>query len=118
MLFLRRFEISRLQVMVMDPNLIPQAANVVIGENLYELKFRVEGASDAAKPQPMDMDPFHDEGGHESRDEEKGGQHPHKPATGGKAGGVASRLSIRWARRPSRVQGNSWLLSSLKCTRF
>jgi hypothetical protein len=87
MLFLRRFEISRLQVMVMDPNLIPQAANVVIGENLYELKFRVEGASDAAKPQPMDMDPFHDEGGHESRDEEKGGQHPHKPATGGKAGG-------------------------------
>jgi hypothetical protein len=39
MLFMRRFEISQMLVMVMDPNLIPQAVNVVIGENLYDLKF-------------------------------------------------------------------------------
>jgi hypothetical protein len=87
MLFTRRFEISRMQVLVMDPNLIPHAVNVVIGENLYELKFQVEGASDAGKPQPMDMDQFHCDRGHEAREEGKGDQYPHKPVTGGKADG-------------------------------
>jgi hypothetical protein len=42
MVFTRRFDISRLHVMVMDPSLIPQRVNVVIGEGLYELSFKVE----------------------------------------------------------------------------
>lgn len=56
MMFTRRFDIARIQVMVINPNLIPQSVNVVIGENLYELKFRVEANADDNNPQPMDMD--------------------------------------------------------------
>jgi hypothetical protein len=44
--------------MVMNPNLIPQAVNVVIGDNLYELKFWVEMNTEAGNPQPMDMDNY------------------------------------------------------------
>jgi hypothetical protein len=58
MVFTRHFDINRMQVMVMDPNLIPQSVNVVIGENMYELKFRVEGASVDSNSQLMNMDPF------------------------------------------------------------
>jgi hypothetical protein len=56
MVFTRRFDISRMQVLVMNPNLIPQSMNVVIDENLYELKFRVELHTEASNPQPMEMD--------------------------------------------------------------
>jgi hypothetical protein len=37
MVFTMRFDISRLQVMAMNPNLIPHAVNVVISDSLYEL---------------------------------------------------------------------------------
>jgi hypothetical protein len=40
----------------MNPNLVPQAVNVVIGENLYELKFRVELDPIGSNPQLMEMD--------------------------------------------------------------
>jgi hypothetical protein len=63
MVFTRRFDISCMIVMVMDPNPIPQSINVVIGEHLYELKFGVEGVSDDPNPQPMDMEPFKGGGG-------------------------------------------------------
>jgi hypothetical protein len=56
MVFTRRFDISHMQVLVMNPNLIPQSVNVVICENLYELKFRVELAGESSNPQSMDMD--------------------------------------------------------------
>jgi hypothetical protein len=39
MVFMRRFDISRMLVMVMNPNLILQSVNVVIGDHLNELKF-------------------------------------------------------------------------------
>jgi hypothetical protein len=45
MVFTRHFDINHLQDMVMDPTLIPQRVNVVIGEGMYELILRVEGAS-------------------------------------------------------------------------
>jgi hypothetical protein len=47
----------------MNPNLIPTAVNVVIGDNLYELKFWVELNSNDSSPQPMDMDRRPEEGG-------------------------------------------------------
>jgi hypothetical protein len=64
MVFTRRFEVNRLQVMVVNPNLIPEVVNVVIGDNLYELKFCVEHQMDSSNPQPMEMDNDHyaDEG--------------------------------------------------------
>jgi hypothetical protein len=60
--FTRRFDISRVQVLVMNPNLIAQSVNVVISENLYELKFRVELAGETSNPQPMKMDHFNEDG--------------------------------------------------------
>jgi hypothetical protein len=40
--FTRWHGISSVQVMVMNPNLIPHTVNIVIGEGFYELEFWVE----------------------------------------------------------------------------
>jgi hypothetical protein len=56
MVFTRKFDRARLQVAVLDPNLIPQYVDVVIGDYIYELKFKVELAIDGDQPLPMDMD--------------------------------------------------------------
>lgn len=58
MVFTRKFDRARMQVAVLDPNLIPQFIHVVIGDYLYELKFKVEVAGDGEQPTPMDMDHF------------------------------------------------------------
>jgi hypothetical protein len=42
MKFTREYERAQLQVLVLDPSLIPQSIDVVIGEFIYELHFRVE----------------------------------------------------------------------------
>jgi hypothetical protein len=60
MVLTRRFDISQVQVLVMNPILIPQSVNVVIGENLYELRFRVELEGEVSNPQPMEMDHSYD----------------------------------------------------------
>jgi hypothetical protein len=62
MVFTQRFDISHVEVLVMNPNLILQSVNVVIGENLYELKFRVELAGETSNPQLMEMDHFDNDG--------------------------------------------------------
>jgi hypothetical protein len=54
--FTRAHEIARLQVAVLDPDLIPETADVVIGEDVYELQFKVEPEEINANPMPMDMD--------------------------------------------------------------
>jgi hypothetical protein len=56
MSFTKKFELCHMHVMVINPNLIPRFVNVVIGEGLYELQFRVEVHSDDNNPQPMEMD--------------------------------------------------------------
>jgi hypothetical protein len=56
MMFTQRFDTSRMQVLVMNPNLIPYSVNVVIGDNLYELKFTMELTIEASNPQLMEMD--------------------------------------------------------------
>jgi hypothetical protein len=56
MVFTRRLDICRLQVLLMNLNLVPQTINVVIGENLYELKFHVELDPSGSNPQPMETD--------------------------------------------------------------
>jgi hypothetical protein len=72
MVFTRRFDICRLQALVVNQNLIPQVVNVVIGNNLYELNFHVELIPDRNNPQPMEMDNSHEEGGADQRND-KGG---------------------------------------------
>jgi hypothetical protein len=59
--FTRQHEICRMQVMAMNPNLIPQMVNVVIGESVYELKFCVEVKAHEGVPLPMDLDKNHEE---------------------------------------------------------
>lgn len=54
--FTRKFGRSRMQVMVLDSNLIPKYVDVVIGDFLYELQFRVEDKVDENVPQPIVMD--------------------------------------------------------------
>jgi hypothetical protein len=58
--FTRQHRVSRLQVLVLNPNLIPQSVNIVIGESFYELKFRVEMNAEVGAPHPMDMDDNHE----------------------------------------------------------
>lgn len=60
MLFTRRYEIARLQVLVLDPSLIPDVVDVAIGDHLYELSFKVESDIGAGDPVPLDMDNFGD----------------------------------------------------------
>jgi hypothetical protein len=72
MVFMRRFDICHLQVLLMNPNLVPQAVNVVIGENLYELQFCVELNPSGSAPQPMDMDDQHEDGGVGAREDSGG----------------------------------------------
>jgi hypothetical protein len=74
MVFMRRFDISRMLVMVMNPNLILQSVNVVIGDHLNELKFWVEVASSASNSLPMDMAHNQGEGGNDPRDDVEGGK--------------------------------------------
>jgi hypothetical protein len=50
-------------VLLLNPNLVPQVVNVVIGENLYELKFRVEVNPNGSAPQLMEMNGQHEGGG-------------------------------------------------------
>jgi hypothetical protein len=56
MLFTREHGIRRIQVMVIDPNLIPDFVDVVIGDFLYEVQFRVEIEDNSPHSAPMDMD--------------------------------------------------------------
>jgi hypothetical protein len=58
--FTRRHGISRLQVLMMNPNLIPRAVNIVIGDSLYELKFRVKMNAEVGAPHLMDIDDNHE----------------------------------------------------------
>jgi hypothetical protein len=71
MLFTRKFDRARLKVAVLDPNLIPQVVDVVIGDYLYELKFRVESEAEGDQPLPMDMDHFGENDDDEFQDQNK-----------------------------------------------
>jgi hypothetical protein len=56
MVFTRNHGISRMHVLVLNPNLIPKSINIVIGDGLYELKFRVELNGEVGTPHLMEMD--------------------------------------------------------------
>jgi hypothetical protein len=62
-------KVCGLQVLLINPNLVPQAVNVVIRDNLYELKFLVEINPTGSSPQLMETDHQHEDGGSEPRKE-------------------------------------------------
>jgi hypothetical protein len=47
----RQFEVGRVQVMILDANLIPSTVEVVIGEEVYLLSFRVEDGNGGLRPE-------------------------------------------------------------------
>jgi hypothetical protein len=56
MIFTRQFNRGRMQVLVLDPALIPILVDVVIGDNVYELHFKVEPDEMSENPRPLDME--------------------------------------------------------------
>lgn len=56
MTFTKQHGIATLRVAILDPKLVPDVVEVVIGEHVYALQFRVEKADVANAPQPIDMD--------------------------------------------------------------
>lgn len=58
MSFTNKYNVGCLQVCVLDPSIIPQFVDVVIGDFLYELQFRVEEKTLEDNPVPMDMDDY------------------------------------------------------------
>ena len=73
MVFTQKFDRARLQVEVLDLNLIPQYVDVVIGDYIYEMKFKVELAVDGDQPLPMDMDDSRANDDDEFQDQNKEG---------------------------------------------
>jgi hypothetical protein len=52
---------ARLKVGVLNPDLIPDLVDVVIGDFVYELQFRIEKDMPDGEPQVIDMDSTMDE---------------------------------------------------------
>jgi hypothetical protein len=61
MIFTRQYNRPRMQVLMLDPTLIPTLVDVVIGDNVYELHFRVEPEGMQDVPKPLDMEDDSDE---------------------------------------------------------
>jgi hypothetical protein len=59
--FMRQHNRARLQVLVLDPALIPTSVDVVIGDNVYELHFKVEPEEMQDSPRLLEMDDDNDE---------------------------------------------------------
>jgi hypothetical protein len=55
-IFTRQYNRARLQVLVLDPALIPTSVDVVIGDNVYELHFKVEPDEMRDNPGMLDME--------------------------------------------------------------
>ncbi|KAL6604814.1 hypothetical protein ACP70R_042758 [Stipagrostis hirtigluma subsp. patula] len=68
MTFTEKYDICRIKVAVVDAMKIPKYLDVVIGDFLYGLKFRIEFEENDVDPQPLDMD-------YDTEDEEDGGDH-------------------------------------------
>jgi hypothetical protein len=56
MRFRRQYNRSRMQVLVLDPSLIPILVDVVIGDNVYELHFKVEPEEMHDNLKPLEME--------------------------------------------------------------
>jgi hypothetical protein len=54
--FTNKFDVCQLEVSVLDPNLIPQYVDVIIGDFVYELQFKADENINEENPEPMDMD--------------------------------------------------------------
>jgi hypothetical protein len=72
--FTRQYNRLKMQVLVLDPALIPSSVNIVIGDNVYELHFRVEPEDMQDAPKPLDTEDDSDEFNKKEEEEEAGGE--------------------------------------------
>jgi hypothetical protein len=56
MIFTRHYKRSRMQILQLDPALIPTSVDVVIGESVFELHFKVEAEGMKEDPKPLEME--------------------------------------------------------------
>jgi hypothetical protein len=70
MTFTRHYNRPRMQVLVLDPALIPTSVDVVIGDNVIELHFKVEPEDMLETPKPLKMDENSDD--IDGKDDENG----------------------------------------------
>jgi hypothetical protein len=56
MIFTRQYNRARMQVLVLDPSLIPSSVDVVIGDYVYELHFKVESDEMRENSKPLEME--------------------------------------------------------------
>jgi hypothetical protein len=62
---------GNMKVAVLNPDLILEYVEVVIGDYVYEIQFRVEKDGDENNPSPMDMDLKPEEDGNEEKEPEE-----------------------------------------------
>jgi hypothetical protein len=60
-IFTHQYNCLRMQVLALDPALIPTIVDVVIGDNVYELPFRIEPEGMQEEPKPLYMVDDNDE---------------------------------------------------------
>jgi hypothetical protein len=70
--FIRKHDICQMHVLVLNPNLIPQLVDVVIGECMYTLQFRVEECASEDEPEHMEMDDYPEDARHEEDNMQSG----------------------------------------------
>jgi hypothetical protein len=61
MIFTQQYNQLRMQVIVLDPELVPTSMDVVIDDNVYELHFRMEREGMQEAPHPLEMEEDSDE---------------------------------------------------------
>ncbi|KAG2641287.1 hypothetical protein PVAP13_2KG170700 [Panicum virgatum] len=106
MKFTKTFGQSRLKVAVLNPELIPELVDVVIGDFVYELQFRAEKEDQSDDPKPIDMEAPLDDDKHgeddgpeqmeeDARDVPENVQPPAANAPSGAAGGAGASVNGR-----------------------
>uniref|UniRef100_K3Z0T3 CCHC-type domain-containing protein n=1 Tax=Setaria italica TaxID=4555 RepID=K3Z0T3_SETIT len=85
MRFTKQYDVARLRVAVLKPDLIPDFVEVVIGEYVYELQFRVEKDCTANNPVPINMetDPENEGNSDGETDKDKLNEENNKDEKGG-----------------------------------
>jgi hypothetical protein len=69
MIFTHHYKRSRMQILVLDPALIPTSVDVVIGESVFELHFKVEAEGMEEDPKPLEMEDDCDDFGKRADDD-------------------------------------------------
>jgi hypothetical protein len=69
MVFTRQHNRPRMEILMLDPKLIPSAVDIVIGDNVYELNFKAEPEDMQDHPTPLEME---DDGDEFEQNEDKG----------------------------------------------